>query len=479
MISANQRKSESTGAQEFQHSLRLVDAITSWHLWGSALMILLLPGTIILLSFPLLFARLGLFHERYASLAVQGLLGMMWVVSGFTLYHQRSRLKMLRTGLIGQMDGATKNHVRAEKFYGLSILDPLTGLYNRRFGETRLEEEISSVEESDDPLLLLALDFDRFKEINDKYGHAAGDLALKEFSRRLQRAIRACDVPIRVGGDEFLVIFPECQPDKIQAILSRMGSIVLKFDGKQIPLSFSHGLVQYQVNDTPETMIKRADERLYAQKAKRKTDVGVDQTNTTKSVTQKKDSESSSGEPPDSQPVAGMRLQRVRRSGRFPKKIAVFLIGSDLDGTVFSEQTNTVELSRHGAGVVSRHKLAPEQHIIIRCQETNREAEARVVRVIGSQSDSHTYGLEFVGSTIDIWDVEVPPLTESEKEAHHSLFQCSDCEGRETLNPSDVELNGYAVNKAVVRPCKRCGSATTWTRVLGDEVGALPQTVTA
>src|SRR6202020_2896557 len=103
---------------------------------------------------------------------VRGLLGMMWVLSAFTLYRGQRHLKRLGEGLIEQTDAAAKNRMRGDHFYGLSILDPLTGLYNRRFGETRLKEEIARAQDPDDPLLILALDFDHFKEINDKYGHA-------------------------------------------------------------------------------------------------------------------------------------------------------------------------------------------------------------------------------------------------------------------------------------------------------------------
>jgi diguanylate cyclase (GGDEF)-like protein len=394
---------------------------------------------------------------------------MLWVASAITLYRNRRRLKQLGQGLIKQTDAATKNRMRGDHFYGLSILDPLTGLYNRRFGETRLNEEMTRAQESDDPLLILALDFDRFKEINDKYGHAAGDLALKEFSRRLQRAIRACDVPIRVGGDEFLVIFPKCHPDKIKTILSRMGSIELTLDGNQVPVAFSHGLSQYEVNDTPETLIQRADERLYDAKAKRRAAVGVKQAVTTSPAPQTKDSVDPSTEPADSDEIATIPRGRVRRSSRIAKKIGVFLIGSDLDGTVFAEQTNTVDLSRHGAAVISQHKLAPEQEMILRRQDTNKEAEVRVVRVSGAHPDSHTYGLAFVHTEDNIWGIGFLPLTESEQEAIHSLFECTRCKGRKVISHNDHE-DGCAGNAALVQSCKRCGSATTWKRVLCDEV---------
>ena len=472
MMISNQRGSEAARREEFQHSLQLLDGITSWHLWSSVAIILLLPGMIALLSFPSLLANLSPFQKPEASSVVRELLGVVLIASVFALYHLRRLLQRLRQGLIEQTDAATKNRVRGEQFYGLSIRDPLTGLYNRRFGETRLKEEIARAEKSDDPLLLLALDFDRFKEINDNYGHNAGDLALKEFSRRLQRALRACDVPIRTGGDEFLVILPECTQDKIKVILSRMGSIVLSLDGEQIPVSFSYGVAQYQGNETPEAMIKRADERLYAQKAKRRAGDRVDQAGKPKSGASIANSEFSSNSPSASQGVSVIRPTLSRRSSRIQKQIGVVLIGSDLEGKVFSEQTNTVELSRHGSMVVSRRKLAPDQEMIIRRQDTNREAQVRIVRKAGAQSGTYVYGLELVGANIEIWGIEFPPLTESEEETIRTLFECTGCRVRETVDASGVESDGAAANKDVERFCSRCGSATTWTRVSDNEADA-------
>lgn len=470
MISSGQRGAEATRREEFQHSLQLLDGITVWHLWSSALVILLLPGLIALLSFPSQFAQLSLFQKSEASLVVRELLCALLVVSVFSLYHLRRLLQRLRRGLIEQTDAATRYRVRGEQFYGLSIRDPLTGLFNRRFGETRLKEEITRTQKSDDPLLLLALDFDRFKEINDNYGHTAGDLALKEFSRRLQRAIRACDVPIRTGGDEFLVILPECSPDKIKMILSRMGSVVLNLDGDQIPVSFSCGMTQYQGDDTPESMIKRADERLYAAKAKRRTGDATDRTAARMPAAASKNSESPSQGSSHSQREFGTRPGLFRRGPRIQKQIAIILIGSDLEGRVFSEQTSTVELSRHGSMVVSQRKLAPDQEMIIRRQDTNNETAARIVRKAGSQSDTYVYGLELLCSNYDIWGIEFARLSKSEEESIRMMFECARCKTRETVDNSDRESDGSAANTAVVRPCSRCGSVTTWKRILDCDV---------
>ena len=131
--------------------------------------------------------------------------------------------------------------MQAEKLYGLSILDPLTGLHNRRFGEQRLEEEIVRCESGGDSLAVLLFDLDYFKETDDKFGHAAGDLALKEFSTRLRRAIRGCDVPVRMGGDEFLVILPECPEIKSIQLVHRINKPVVRFSGEKISICYSAG----------------------------------------------------------------------------------------------------------------------------------------------------------------------------------------------------------------------------------------------
>ena len=181
----------------------------------------------------------------------------------------------VREHLAKQLKVAVMQKIRANRLYNLSILDPLTGLHNRRFGEQRLQEEVARSERNDEPLAVLLFDLDRFKEINDQYGHAAGDAALKEFSRKLKRAIRACDVPVRVGGDEFLVVLPECPREKVDMIVDRIGSPEVRFNEHAITVQFSVGRAHYQIYDTSHTMLQRADQMLYAQKASRRTNAGT------------------------------------------------------------------------------------------------------------------------------------------------------------------------------------------------------------
>jgi len=256
---------ETTDTQEIRQSLRLLDRSTTWFRWNTIVVLGLLVAALVALSAPEL---LGLAGRVDATVFVRALLALMLVTNGYTLYHQR-RFKLFRNRLAGQMQIAVEQRMRADKFYGLAILDPLTGLYNRRYGEECLRNEITRAERNSYDLAVLVMDLDHFKEINDTYGHAAGDIVLKEFSRRLRRAIRACDVPVRVGGDEFLVVLPECPRENVHIILSRLKPFEVILNRQKVTVSYSRGRAQYQVADTPETLVQRADEVLYAEKAAR------------------------------------------------------------------------------------------------------------------------------------------------------------------------------------------------------------------
>ena len=201
--------------------------------------------------------------------------GIMFLIDAFVVLmllsrgYELLRCRQAKAVITKQLEIAAKQRLRAEKLYDLSILDPLTGLHNRRFGEQRLKEEIIRSAENDSPLAVIVFDLDYFKEINDDFGHAVGDLALREFSRRLRRAIRACDSPVRIGGDEFLVILPDCPRENVDTILSRIGTPEIIFKGQKIAVRFSLGRAHYQYNDTSETMLARADQMLYEEKAAR------------------------------------------------------------------------------------------------------------------------------------------------------------------------------------------------------------------
>jgi hypothetical protein len=166
-----------------------------------------------------------------------------------------------------------------------------------------------------------------------------------------------------------------------------------------------------------------------------------------------------------------MPPEGLRSSGRIAKEIAILLVGSDMEGKVFSEQTTTVLLSRHGAGILSQYVLSAEQELILRRLDTDKEAEVRVVGQLGAHGENYTYGVAFLDPEIDLWGIKFPTLTDSEKEASRVLLQCSSCKARELVQQSDLELDVYLINEGIVRSCKKCGSSTIWRRATGDDVG--------
>ena len=163
--------------------------------------------------------------------------------------------------------------------------------------------------------------------------------------------------------------------------------------------------------------------------------------------------------------------QVVRRSGRIPKEIPIVLIGSDLSGRVFSEETKTVLLSLHGAGLLSRHKLSPEQEMVLRWPERNKEAEVRVVGEIGEDSGVYTYGVAFFDHVENFWEMEFPPPTAKEQELGVLTLVCNVCQTVERVDDRSIEADVVATNDGVLRYCKRCGNSTIWKP---GQPGALP-----
>jgi hypothetical protein len=171
-----------------------------------------------------------------------------------------------------------------------------------------------------------------------------------------------------------------------------------------------------------------------------------------------------------SQCGVGMPPEGLRSSGRIAKEIAILLVGSNMEGKVFSEQTSTVLLSRHGAGILSQYKLSAEQELILRRLDTDKEAEVRVVGQLGAHGEKYTYGVAFLDPEIDLWGIKFPSLTDSEREASRVLLQCSSCKARELVEQSDLESDVYLINEGIVRSCKKCGSSTIWRRATGEDV---------
>jgi diguanylate cyclase (GGDEF)-like protein len=152
--------------------------------------------------------------------------------------------------------------------------DALTGIANRRRFHQALEIECMRFTRGHAPLSILMIDLDFFKEINDRYGHPAGDAVLKSIAELLVSLVRKTDLPARYGGEEFAVLLPETRVDGARVIAERIRVSVEKeaiaFDGKQIEVKVSVGVAGH-VNDLeakPEILLKKVDRALYQAKTK-------------------------------------------------------------------------------------------------------------------------------------------------------------------------------------------------------------------
>jgi two-component system, cell cycle response regulator len=205
---------------------------------------------------------LSFFYLRHPML---GLLGLALLFNVYMVC-QQLQIHRVERHLRYQISLLDKMGVRTEEVYQLAVLDPLTGLYNRRFGEQRLAEEILRAERQNRPLTILLLDMDRLKHVNDTFGHSAGDQLIQSFAERLQRAVRGTDLVVRLGGDEFLVLLPDCTPGEVERVLERLGGASVALGGHVVPLSFSAGWSDHVHGEMPEQLLERADAVLYTNK---------------------------------------------------------------------------------------------------------------------------------------------------------------------------------------------------------------------
>jgi two-component system cell cycle response regulator len=156
----------------------------------------------------------------------------------------------------------------------LAVTDGLTGLHNRRYLDNHLKILVERAIARGRPLSVCITDIDRFKSVNDTYGHDAGDDVLREFARRVRATVRGADLACRYGGEEFVVVMPDTPADVATLIAERLRGIV---EGQPFALAEASTLLNITASlgiatlnlagDTPESLLKRADTALYQAKA--------------------------------------------------------------------------------------------------------------------------------------------------------------------------------------------------------------------
>jgi diguanylate cyclase (GGDEF)-like protein len=161
-----------------------------------------------------------------------------------------------------------------QALYLAAAKDALTGAYNRRYLEERLEQEFAFAIRRGEPLAIVLFDIDHFKRVNDVHGHAAGDRVLEEVARRTHRSIRCEDIFGRCGGEEFVIVMRQTTLTQAALVASRISAAISASPievaaGLGIAVTVSTGVAERMsgAHGSPARLLHRADELLYAAKA--------------------------------------------------------------------------------------------------------------------------------------------------------------------------------------------------------------------
>ncbi len=151
----------------------------------------------------------------------------------------------------------------------IAYLDPLTGLANRRYAEITLRSRIEELERYGWLFGVIFIDIDNFKDVNDQFGHEAGDEVLRMVAKTLQNSVRSFDIVSRWGGEEYLIVIANVEGDELLATARRCRALVEQsfVPGKRLlRVTISLGATLARKEDTVETIVKRADELMYKSK---------------------------------------------------------------------------------------------------------------------------------------------------------------------------------------------------------------------
>lgn len=163
------------------------------------------------------------------------------------------------------------NAKKLNKIKKMAITDGLTGIYNRKYFNLKLLEEIKRFKRENKKFSLIMFDLDNFKEINDKFGHGFGDKVLKTVVESVKKRIRETDFFFRWGGDEFILLLPNTTLGKAKLLAKELKGIINGIDiGKLNGIDVSMGIVEYDGKDNIDTIFERLDKTMYKAKSRGK-----------------------------------------------------------------------------------------------------------------------------------------------------------------------------------------------------------------
>jgi len=246
------------GEQELAEELSLLQKRDSWVGRYSVFVSLLLVAAIVTLAVIGLRQGAQPFYKVRLTEAVFGLIALIVAFNVYTI-RQEILIKQLRSQL-------TEKQGQFYNLRNLSMIDPLTGLYNQRFAEQRLAAEVSRSERMGYPLAVVMLDLNHFKQLNEASTRETGDQALKAFATRLSRVIRGSDLAVRLDADKFMILLPECAADQLQRVLGRLSPFDLDWNGQKIPVTFTAAWKQYELGESAEEFLARVNQGLVVAK---------------------------------------------------------------------------------------------------------------------------------------------------------------------------------------------------------------------
>lgn len=174
------------------------------------------------------------------------------------------------TSLFLIVQDVTELAASEQRLIELNIKDALTGIYNRRYLEAHLTIECERHTRYSRKMSLIMFDIDHFKKVNDTYGHQCGDLVLKTIATKISKLARNTDYLVRYGGEEFCCILPETSANDALNLAERFRSHIAKLvmDNKEdkIQVTISLGIAELHGGETPDQLLKRADDALYEAK---------------------------------------------------------------------------------------------------------------------------------------------------------------------------------------------------------------------
>ena len=148
-------------------------------------------------------------------------------------------------------------------------MDALTGALNRRALQEQYVREVARAARRSHPLTVVAVDMDGLKQRNDRFGHAAGDDAIRRLARDALDCVRVTDVVARTGGDEFVLVLPDADEEVAHGIMRRLDAALARDSSREGRVHFSYGAVTFAQPPPLEAAIEQADRRLYDAKRRR------------------------------------------------------------------------------------------------------------------------------------------------------------------------------------------------------------------